>query len=68
MVTEGLRNEVQLEGAANFIRERFEETPTTTWRNVIDREHRRRAIANRETIKSMVRDAIVEAVTDERED
>jgi hypothetical protein len=54
-----LRDEILLEDAAEFIRGRFEVEPTTTWSDVVDSEHRRRAIEQSGTIEEMVREAIV---------
>ncbi|HEY6581283.1 MAG TPA: hypothetical protein VIZ60_09160 [Rubrobacter sp.] len=39
LVTEALRQEIQVTKAADLIRDRFEEEPATTWDSVVDRKH-----------------------------
>jgi hypothetical protein len=63
-----LRDEILLEDAAEFIRGRFEVEPTTTWSDVVDSEHRRRAIEQSGTIEELVREAIVTMVTEQEGD
>jgi hypothetical protein len=64
-VTEALREEIRLTGAADLIRNRFQEEPATTWHRVVDREHSMRAGQKRAAIEEMVRKTIVTLVAEE---
>ena len=68
LVTEELREEMQLPDAADLIRKRFKERPTTTWKSIVDREHTTRGRQKEEAIETMVREEIVSLVTEEEED
>lgn len=66
-MTEALREEIQLTEAADLIRYRFEEEPTTTWSSVVDLEHSNRARRKRDEIEEMVREEIATLVTEEED-
>jgi hypothetical protein len=66
-VTEALRERLQIDEPAAYIREAFEEDPFVSWSEAIDDEHSRRAREARHDMAEMVRDAIVTRVTEAEE-
>jgi hypothetical protein len=59
LVTDLLRDRLQLEDPEDFIRGKFAESPTLQWCAVVDREHRKRLREAREEIEELVREQIV---------
>jgi hypothetical protein len=64
LMTDELRDDLQLEDAEEFIRERFKQRPTLRWKQVVDREHSSRVWNAREQIEKMVREEILTLVTE----